>query len=470
MNKPLFVLLLVFCAVTTISPNRAMAELVGSINADQKIVLRGDGETVVAMDFFSEARLLVPIDDGVPTPWSAILSNSTDRVAFGSFQSQVVLDGEVVTKVGYRGSNPATELEVIWTDPAATAFNMTVRNPAPSSPLSGFVDGFGKIVLRGTGQEVVALNFESPQGLLIPIAEDADSVFGFAAINEPENVAIANFGSSVKVDGQLVTGVGYRGTDPENELTAQWGDSSSVLHDFIVSRPDVAPLSGFVNAQGKIVLQGSGQQVVALDFQSPKGLLVPVTENDPTAAFQFAAFNGSTQVSIANLGRAVTVDGEVITDVGYLGTEPESDLTATWGDAFSAIRNFVVTGPDVSLDCNGDGVVNGDDLSCGCSSGASLNDLLTALNLVPADLDASGEVAFLDFLILADNFDQPGNYSDGDINCNGRVDFLDFLQLASNFGRTSTAAAAAVPEPHAISLFLLGLCACLLLRRRSRTT
>lgn len=467
MNQRLFVLLFLFCVFATVAPNPAMGELIGSINAEQKIVLSGNGESVVAMDFFSEAGLLIPIDAGPPSPWGVLLSNSTDRVAFGSFQDQVIIDGEVVTKVGYTGTNPVSELEVIWTDPTATAFSMTVLNPAPTAPLSGFVNALGKIVLRGSGQEVVALNFQSPKGLLIPIADDADSVFEISAINSPTNVAIANFGTSVTVDGELVTAVGYRGADPENELAAEWGDLSTVLHDFEVSRPDVAPLSGYVNAQGKIVLQGSGQQVVALEFQSPNGLLIPVDESDNDAIFQFAVSNEPTNVAIGNFGTSVTVDGELVTDVGYRGLQPENELIARWGDLSTVLHDFQVTRPTISLDCNGNGVVDNGDLSCGCSSGASINDLLSSLNLIPGDLDANGEVAFIDFLILANHFSERGDYSDGDIDCNGTVEFLDFLQLASNFGKSS-AAAAAVPEPNGTSLLVAGLFSVLLLRRKLR--
>ena len=63
------------------------------------------------------------------------------------------------------------------------------------------------------------------------------------------------------------------------------------------------------------------------------------------------------------------------------------------------------------------------------------------------DIDGSGDVAFLDFLILAENFGQTvSDHTLGDLDCDGTVAFLDFLILAENFGST-VGEAVSVPEP-----------------------
>ena len=110
------------------------------------------------------------------------------------------------------------------------------------------------------------------------------------------------------------------------------------------------------------------------------------------------------------------------------------------------VFEFVYSAIGISGDCNGDGVVDADDLSCACGGGV-LDEVLAETGLLRGDLDGDGEVAFNDFLALAESFGLEGaDYSSGDVDCDNDVDFIDFLHLAGNFGKSS-AAAVAVPEP-----------------------
>jgi hypothetical protein len=104
-------------------------------------------------------------------------------------------------------------------------------------------------------------------------------------------------------------------------------------------------------------------------------------------------------------------------------------------------------------DCNNDGAVDINDTLCATVD--ALGDILTAANLIQGDADGNGEVAFGDFVILADHFGQDGTYPEGNFDLLDGVAFPDFVILANNFGRTS-AAPAAVPEPSGwlLSLFL----------------
>ena len=108
------------------------------------------------------------------------------------------------------------------------------------------------------------------------------------------------------------------------------------------------------------------------------------------------------------------------------------------------------------LDCNGDGVVDAGDLSCGCNNESGIDGLLAALNLVKGDLDLDGEVAFGDFLILSGNFGQPADYVGGDLDCDGTVLFGDFLTLSSNFGKSAASSLASVPEPSGMLALSIG--------------
>ncbi len=75
----------------------------------------------------------------------------------------------------------------------------------------------------------------------------------------------------------------------------------------------------------------------------------------------------------------------------------------------------------------------------------------------PGDADLDGDVDLNDFAILKANFAQPGKgWADGDFNGNSVPDLVDFGLLKENFGRGTAGGAAAVPEPEAWRLALLG--------------
>lgn len=84
-------------------------------------------------------------------------------------------------------------------------------------------------------------------------------------------------------------------------------------------------------------------------------------------------------------------------------------------------------------------------------------------DFLPADFNKDGTVDLSDFNILKGNFGQGGaTMAEGDANMDGTVDLSDFNILKGSFGQS-----AAVPEPSAVVLTLLG-CACLFSVRRSR--
>ncbi len=103
-------------------------------------------------------------------------------------------------------------------------------------------------------------------------------------------------------------------------------------------------------------------------------------------------------------------------------------------------------------DCNGDGLVNVQDANCATLE--SLDNILTAANLIKGDADGDGQVQFSDFVILSKAFGTAGQYTDGDFDKDGVVQFPDFAILAANFGQGTTAAS--VPEPSAVVILGLG--------------
>lgn len=148
-----------------------------------------------------------------------------------------------------------------------------------------------------------------------------------------------------------------------------------------------------------------------------------------------------------------------------MGGDAERASLESWGSSGFGRIQFIgaATSP---LDCNGDGALDAGDLTC--VTFETRDETLAALNILPADFDGDGTVAFLDFLKLATNFGKmEATYADGDANLNGTVDFFDFLTLAQNFGSPRPVSdVAAVPEPSSFGMLFIG--ALVLFRRRRR--
>lgn len=76
------------------------------------------------------------------------------------------------------------------------------------------------------------------------------------------------------------------------------------------------------------------------------------------------------------------------------------------------------------------------------------NNSLVATVALLGDANLDGAVAFDDFVTLAINFGQQGEWRDGDFTGDRTINFADFLELAESFGRVaSTATNQSVPEP-----------------------
>ena len=144
---------------------------------------------------------------------------------------------------------------------------------------------------------------------------------------------------------------------------------------------------------------------------------------------------------------------------------PDCDFT---GDGVCDLADIDLLGFEIAagtnataFDLTGDGVVDTVDLDA----------FLTDENVqkINGDADFSGDVGFLDFLTLANNFGKEDiAWSGGNFVPDGSVAFTDFLTLANNFGKSSDgeAAAASVPEPSTIAVLIVGLVG--LLPRRDR--
>ena len=141
---------------------------------------------------------------------------------------------------------------------------------------------------------------------------------------------------------------------------------------------------------------------------------------------------------------------------------PDDIYPSEPGSVFTYELGEVVVEPVVG-DCNGDGSLDADDLTC-VSDIAERDAVLESLGSLPGDLDGNGSVEFADFLVLSGNFGSDLTaYTEGNIDLMDGIAFADFLILSSNFGQT--AGVAAVPEPTASLPLLFAACLAMLATR-----
>jgi|GEM_PF-3444374 len=231
-------------------------ELSAIVNQDNFIILKGTGEEVVALDFLSTNGLLEEIDD--PAPWEFLIANSDFNVALGNLGPAVVIDGDLATRIRYRGENPESDLQATWGNESDELFSLSV-SITEAIPFSGFINAARKLVLVGTGEKVAAFELASPGGLLEPIppGDLTANVMPFQVLlsNDPTLITIGNLGEGVVVDGELVTGIGYLGNNPEEELDSRWAAEGTVDQvPFVITREVCGggDLTGDIDGNGEV--------------------------------------------------------------------------------------------------------------------------------------------------------------------------------------------------------------------------
>lgn len=83
----------------------SQAQLTGSVNEDNLIVLSASGDPVelIGIDLLSEGGYLIPVpgDPASAAPFGFLLSNTANQVTYGSVGAAVTIEGELQLAVGY---------------------------------------------------------------------------------------------------------------------------------------------------------------------------------------------------------------------------------------------------------------------------------------------------------------------------------------------------------------------------------
>ena len=256
----------------------------------------------------------------------------------------------------------------------------------------------------------------------------------------------------------------YDGDSVSQVADINTGDKSSFPRDFIVVGDELF-FKATSDGNGQEVHRFDGETVSLVDvYPGPKSA-------DPRG---FTEFEGELYFSAVAWGRrnVYRYDGSRARDVARGG----GPLVV--GDEIYAVRGRRENGVEVNDFLNLDGSLYRTALT---STGpfATLGDQLVftcacdepEIYTVAAagDANSNGGVEYSDFLLLANNFGQEGDWPAGDFDHNGRVDIFDFLMQAENFGLTQpvTKRALIVPEPSAALLWVTSLLSLLALRIRA---
>lgn len=88
------------------------------VDGEISIVTEGSPISAAGIDIVSAGGHLIPIESGDSSPFSFFLSNRENQMTWGNLGTNVVLDGEWRTGVGYTGTDPANDLAFSWGDGA----------------------------------------------------------------------------------------------------------------------------------------------------------------------------------------------------------------------------------------------------------------------------------------------------------------------------------------------------------------
>ena len=154
---------------------------------------------------------------------------------------------------------------------------------------------------------------------------------------------------------------------------------------------------------------------------------------------------------------------------GFLVSETGGDFNGDSAydclDIDALVAEIAASTNSPEFDLTGDGSVDGADLTAWLAEAGAAN-LASGNPYLPGDANLDGVVDVSDFNTWnANKFTSVAAWCSGDFSADGVVDVSDFNTWNSNKFTSSDSAAAAVPEPAAIGLVLIGLLGLLKLRR-----
>ena len=332
-------------------------------------------------------------------------------------------------------------------------YNLQVRQSDPQIDLGFFYD---PVYINVIGTPVLNMHVMhvQPNGQSFPYFVDGGLFgIGFCPVNYLETDLLASAPSSLNVC--------------RSELALVRADNGAVLHvplvyqDFVANSP-APPVSTSTNPMIPNVTLTRGSTPYTSDWLFDTGAAVTIVGRDMATSLGLLSQPVVAETQVIGIGGEMrTINGYQVDSLNI----PQIDGTSL---LFQDIVVFVPGEGDLPADLPG---IFGMNLLNSSFSGTSLEgdylDYTTSVFsdwyvvppnvLLPGDADGDGSVNGTDLNTVLSHYNQTGaDWIHGDFNHDGSVNGTDLNALLSHYNQSLGASTAAVPEPSAIVMMLVG--------------
>lgn len=285
-----------------------------TVDADSRFVLTGTNQPLLGIEITSPSGSLIPATSS--KPFTQLLSNTANNVAYGVLGSAIIVDGSITLDSGW---NRTTVSDVSYRYGFHGMTSPVFPLLDPSAPIEATIDSSHRFVVRGNRQQQLdGITFSSPSGSLT--AADSASPFTSLIQNTSNEVAFRSTGP-VSLDGVLKLPAGYDplvGGKDVSFTYNQTGIPAPTGPFQIGAYPVPPPLHMSMDDNLNLVLHGVGQHLAGVELSSPSGALLPAVGPGPFAQVVTSTPN---KVQFAAAPTGLAINGAVTLPVRWNGNQ-----------------------------------------------------------------------------------------------------------------------------------------------------
>lgn len=196
------------------------------------------------------------------------------------------------------------------------AFCLIVVSENAMADFTMQLDNRFRLKMEAEGEQTGGIDILSASGSLLPGPTADSGPFLFKLANVPHQVTFGNLGNSPNYEGTYILPTRW---NPAGVPDVEWSYGKgatpvgpfSLFEGVVQANPDPG-ISVGLNDDYHFVLNGSGQELIGVSFQSPSGSLVPGPTGD-AGPFSVVYENESQQLSYGSIGNddATVLDGQL---------------------------------------------------------------------------------------------------------------------------------------------------------------